>query len=114
MKLPFFREANNNNTDLQTFRIVVTLCDWCPACLEYKVVLNWVLSSTPIRIEFVPPSKLNEHNFDITAIPTTFFIKDESVEIKQISGFLTCNQFLYAYIKFRDEFHGTDKELISK
>lgn len=94
MKLPFFRKSKQVNMDTQVFRILVTLSDWCPACLEYKAALNGIMSNTPIKIEFIPPSRLSEFNLDIEAIPTTFYIKGDNSVIKQVNGFLTCEEFI--------------------
>jgi len=94
MKLPFFSRKKNVDKRLQSeIRIAVFLSDWCPACLEYKVVLNKILSSTPIKVDFMPPGK-----FNITTIPSTIFIKGKLK--KRRDGFMSHEQFLHEYNEF--------------
>ena len=96
MKLPFFNRTIKPTQESHTkteFQVVIFLSDWCPACLEYKVVLNKILSSFPIQIDFISPSE-----FNINVIPTTLFIKGET--LKRRDGFMTCEQFLKEYIEF--------------
>lgn len=76
-------------------KVAVVLSDWCPACLEYKVTLNKVMSSTPIKIDFIPPSKVN-----VPVIPSTLFVKGKL--IKRRDGFMTYEQFLDEYVEFRE------------
>ena len=114
MKLPFFKKSKDvDDIDFQSFLIAVVLSDWCPACLEYKVVLNKILSNTPIKIEFLSEAKLRERDLSIRAIPTTLFIGDKHTETKQISGFLTYNEFLLYFFEFYNK-RLDNKELINK
>lgn len=92
MKLPFISKIFLEETSPKV-RVAVFLSDWCPACLEYKVVLNKVLSSTQIEISFLSPGK-----YSINVIPSTFFVKGKGV-IRH-DGFMTYEQFLCEYNAF--------------
>ena len=71
--------------------IVIFLSDWCPECLEYKVVLNRVLLKKPYNIVFMPQSEFNISNEDIS-IPYTVLIKGQPLENK--NRFISYEQFL--------------------
>jgi len=97
MKLPFFRRTKSpTKVSSDEFHVVVFLSDWCPACLEYKVVLNKIVSNHHVKIDFAPPSR-----FNIRTIPSTLFMRDKSTKIRE--GFMTCEQFMHEYIEFREE-----------
>ena len=74
--------------------ILVALSDWCPACLEYKVVLNKVISTLPIKIVFVRPEQLR-----VPSIPTTLFVKSKK-DTKMERGFMTYDSFCRKYNDF--------------
>jgi hypothetical protein len=97
MKLPFFsRNKAAKEVSSEEVRIAVFLSDWCPACLEYKVVLNRVISQRTLKIDFLPPSK-----FNISTIPATLFVKGKAMKLQ--NGFMTCNKFLQEYNTFCQE-----------
>lgn len=73
--------------------IFVILSDWCPACLEYKIVLNKIISEKQIDIKFAFPQ---ETKVQIRSIPTTFFVYEEKV-LKFEEGYLSFNEFMDIY-----------------
>ena len=87
-KVPFFHRKDNPN-----LHIIVALSDWCPACLEYKIILNKIVSNLHIEIDFVPPETLPIHS-----VPTTIFIKGKNMHIE--SGFMNYEAFLKKYAYF--------------
>lgn len=78
-------------TDQQ--HIVVALADWCPACLEYKIVLNRIISTFSLQIDFISPSKLN-----IGVIPVTLFVNGDV--INRVDGFMSFEKFIRAVTDF--------------
>lgn len=78
-------------TDQQ--HIFVALSDWCPACLEYKIVLSKIISTFSLKIDFISPSKLN-----IGVIPTTLFVNGDV--INRVDGFMSCEKFIKAVKDF--------------
>jgi len=56
--------------------ILVVLSEWCPACLEYKVILNQIVTELNVNIIFKYPQNVP---FPIKAIPTTIFFNKDKV-----------------------------------
>jgi thiol-disulfide isomerase/thioredoxin len=80
----------------RNYNIIVVLSDWCPACLEYKAVLNKVISLHGIAIVF-----LASDNLSVGAIPSTFFIKGRFIrQRKRMEGFMTYREFMEEYFLF--------------
>lgn len=81
-KFSFLRKKGKSN-----FHIIVALSDWCPACLEYKVILNKIVSEMHIEISFYPPETLPIHS-----VPTTIFVKGKKMHIER--GLMNYEAFL--------------------
>ena len=70
--------------------IVVFISDWCPVCLEYKIILNKFQSDYDINIDY---SKKMDSLCSV--IPTTiFFINDRKYIIE---GFVNYDQLVEYY-----------------
>lgn len=83
-------KKNNFKSSKGVTKIYVCLNDWCPACIEYKVILNMVMAKQKLEIDFSIPS-----NISINVIPTTIFVKDKS--FYRLEGFMTYNKFMDIY-----------------
>lgn len=59
-----------------TRSIVVCVLDWCPACLEYKVVLNGMIGRGEVAASFVLP---DDSPVAVEAVPTTIIMRGEQV-----------------------------------
>lgn len=77
----------NFKSKKDNIKIYVCLNDWCPACIEYKVTLNMIMSKQKLEIDYSMPS-----NILINVIPTTIFIKNKCAY--RLEGFVTYNRFL--------------------
>lgn len=71
-------------------KIYVYFNDWCPACIEYKVTLNMVMTKQNFEIDYSMPD-----NICVTSIPTTIFVKNKC--FYRLEGFVTYDRFMEAY-----------------
>lgn len=71
-------------------KVYVYINDWCPICIEYKVILNKVISEQQIEIDFCMPKDIK-----IKAIPTTVFKKGRRYYI--YTGFMSYTKFINTY-----------------
>ncbi len=71
-------------------KIYVYINDWCPACIEYKVTLNMVMTKQKVEIDYSMPN-----NISIKVIPTTIFVKNKC--FYRLEGFVTYNRFMEIY-----------------
>jgi thiol-disulfide isomerase/thioredoxin len=77
----------------KNIKINVILSEWCPACLEYKLVLNKLRSNKNIEVLFFFPEEIE---IPIRAIPTTFFSFKKKV-LYVVEGYIGYENLLKIY-----------------
>ncbi len=74
-------------------KIIAILSEWCPACIEYKIVLNYIVSNNNIEVIMAYPKDIQ---IPIRSIPTTIFLNDEELLYVQ-EGYVPINRFMKIY-----------------
>ena len=77
-------------------KAVVVLSEWCPACIEYKLVLNKLISQNKVNVVFHLPEDQEVRGLEIKGIPTTFFLRYNSIVDRKV-GYMDEHAFMAVY-----------------